>query len=243
MSGAGFRVGAFEIDLRWWLLALAMAAIACGLGFWQLNRAAQKIAHEDAFYDRLAMMPISCAAAVRQARPAYVRVQLDGWFVPRNEYLLDNRTANSVAGYEVLTPFRCVDGTRLLVNRGWIPAGESRDVLPAWTTPSVLVQLSGFIYVPSGLPPLIGDNAWRPTWPARGPKRIGYLDVQRMQAEGLPGQYRFPVTVDAVGVGVFLPNYSVEAVSPTRHWGYAVQWFAVALGIVLYLGYRSLRRT
>ena len=243
MSAPRFRFGRFEIDLRWWLLALVMAAIACGLGFWQLSRAAQKTALEDAYYDRLAMTAVSCAAAVAQTKPAYVRVDLDGVFVPGREYLLDNRTANSVAGYEVLTRFRCRDGTRLLVNRGWIAAGDSRDVIPIWTTPSQPVRLSGFVHVPAGLPPLIGANDWPRSWPASGPKRIGYLDVQRMTAEGLRGQYRYPVTVDAAGPGVLLPNYSVESVSPTRHWGYAVQWFAMALGIVLYLGYRSLSRS
>lgn len=243
MSGPRFRFGRFEIDLRWWLLALVMAAGACGLGFWQLSRAAQKIALEDAFYSRLAMTPISCGAAVRQDSPAYVRVDLDGAFVPGREYLLDNRTSKSVAGYEVLTRFRCSDGTLLLVNRGWIAAGKSRDVLPAWATPAQRVRLSGFVYVPAGMPPLIGADEWPPAWPATGPKRIGYLDVQRMTAEGSPGQYRYPVTVDVPGPGVFLPNYSVESVSPTRHWGYAVQWFAMALGIVLYLGYRSMSRS
>lgn len=243
MPGPRFRFGRFVIDLRWWLLALVMAAGACGLGFWQLSRAAQKIALEDAFYNRLAMSPVSCAAAIRQLRPAYVRVDLDGTFQPGREYLWDNRTASSVAGYEVLTRFRCTDGTLLLVNRGWITAGASRDVAPSWRTPAQRVRLSGFIYVPAGLPPLIGKDEWPRAWPASGAKRIGYLDVQRMTEEGLPGQYRFPVTVDAAGPGVFLPNYSVESVSPTRHWGYAVQWFAMALGIVLYLGYRSLSRS
>lgn len=242
MASWRLRYTTFQIDLRWWLLALVMAAIACSLGVWQLARADQKITLQDAYYDRMAMEPVSCARAIATPNPAFVRVRLDGKFVPSREYLLDNRTSNGVAGYEVLTPFRCTDGTLFIVDRGWIPAGVSRDTLPRWATPQNDVRLSGFVYVPTGLPPLLSSSDWPEGWPAQGPKRVGYLDAERMRAEGSPGQFGYPIFVDAPGEGVFTPNYTVESVSPTKHWGYAVQWFAIALAIVAYLGYRSISR-
>jgi cytochrome oxidase assembly protein ShyY1 len=237
------RFTTFQVDLRWWLLAIAMAAVAVRLGIWQLDRADQKIALQDAYYDRIALNPVPCARAVGEPRPAYVRVRLDGRFETGREYLLDNRTSDATAGYEVLTRFRCTDGTLFLVNRGWIPGGSSRDRLPVWTTPSEPVRLTGFVYVPTGLPPLIDQDDWPVAWPEAGPKRIGYLDPERLHTEGPPEQFRYPVYVDAAGPGVFKPNYAVESVSPDKHWGYAVQWFAIAAAILAYLGYRSISRT
>ncbi len=236
------RFTTFQIDLRWWLLAIAMAAIALRLGLWQLDRAEQKIELQDAYYNRIATEPVGCGEATRSSAPAYLRVRLEGRFLPGREYLLDNRTANGVAGYEVFTAFRCTDGTRFLVNRGWISAGASRDVLPTWQTPSNVVRLTGFIYVPTGLPPLVGEDHWPEAWPASGPKRIGYLDAERLKAEGPPTQFRFPVFAEGAGPGVFTPNYEAESVSPDKHWGYAVQWFAIAAAILAYLGYRSISR-
>lgn len=237
------RFTTFQVDLRWWLLAIAMAAVAVRLGIWQLDRADQKISLQDAYYNRIAVEPVSCAEAAREPRPAYVRVQLDGKFETGREYLLDNRTSDATAGYEVFTRFRCADGTLFLVNRGWIPAGSSRDALPRWSTPPEPVRLTGFVYVPTGLPPLIDQDDWPVTWPQAGPKRIGYLDAERLQTEGPPEQFRYPVYVDGAGPGVFKPNYAVESVSPDKHWGYAVQWFAIAAAILAYLGYRSVSRT
>ena len=42
---------------------------------------------------------------------------------------LDNKLRRHRAGYEVVTPLR-VDGEHVLVNRGWIEAGRTRDALP-----------------------------------------------------------------------------------------------------------------
>lgn len=242
------RFGRFEFDTRWWVLAAAMASVAVALGFWQLDRANQKVALESAFFDRMAMAPMPCAAAIATAEPAYLRVRLDGRYAQGTQYLLDNRTAGGVAGYEVLTPFVCRDGATLLVNRGWLAGDPSRGAIPTWTTPSEPVSLTGFVYVPTGLPPLVDDTEWAEPTERPDVYRIGYLDVERMQQQSKnargsnAGHYRYPIVIDSSGPGVLQSNFDIGPVSPTKNWGYAVQWFAIAAAILGYLGYRSARK-
>src|SRR5262252_7479595 len=104
LSGYSFRP-------RGWALAAAAAACAVFilLGNWQARRADEKRA----------------LAAAMQNR----RIALSGTFLPQYTVLLDNKIYNHRAGYEVVTPLR-VDGESVLVLRGWIEAGRSREVLP-----------------------------------------------------------------------------------------------------------------
>ena len=265
--GLGAKV---RIDLRWWLLALAMAAVAVRLGFWQMERAELKEAMQGRYFDRLAMAALPCAHLAAARDVAFLRIALTGRFEPGREYLWDNRTYQGQAGYEVLTPFVCTDGTRVLVDRGWIATGGDRARLPRWFTPIVPVSLVGFVFVPaSGVQWFISS-----AWPVGWPKRVGRLDLERIVREqtlpvpvaadpvasdpavadrvigarvaaaratelsGAGAMYRYPIIIDGAGSGTFAYNFEPASISPLRNRGYVVQWFAIAVGILGYLGYR-----
>jgi surfeit locus 1 family protein len=70
------------------------------------------------------------------------RMSLRGVFRPELTVLLDNKVRNHRAGYEVVTPLR-VDGEHVLVLRGWIEAGRTRDAVPEVRTPSGPVSVEG----------------------------------------------------------------------------------------------------
>jgi surfeit locus 1 family protein len=116
-SGYSFRP-------RGWALAAAAAACAAfiALGNWQARRADEKR-----------------ALAVQMEKR---RVSLSGVFRPEYTVLLDNKIYHHRAGYEVLTPLRVGD-EHVLVNRGWIDAGKSREVLPQVRTPAGEVRVEG----------------------------------------------------------------------------------------------------
>jgi surfeit locus 1 family protein len=56
--------------------------------------------------------------------------------------LLDNRIRNHRAGYEVVTPLR-MDGDNVLVLRGWVEAGKTREALPEVRTPTGPLRVEG----------------------------------------------------------------------------------------------------
>lgn len=116
-SGYSFRP-------RGWALAAAAAACVAfiALGNWQARRADEKRA---------------LGAELEKKRVALI-----GEFRPEYTVFLDNRIRNHRVGYEVITPLR-LDGEHVLVNRGWVEAGRTRDALPQVRTPAGRVKLEG----------------------------------------------------------------------------------------------------
>src|SRR5579872_13748 len=109
--------------------------LLCKLGFWQLSRAEYKQAlHEQREKAQsrggltaqdLLSLPSSNLKAW-QFQP----VLLKGSYLNQYTILLDNKTNNGQAGYHVIVPVALNENTLILVDRGWIPLGPSRAILP-----------------------------------------------------------------------------------------------------------------
>ena len=110
---------------------LALAVLFASLGAWQLRRAEASTA-------MLALFASGTAGDVLVSLPMeldddsrFRRIELDGEFVTQPQFLLDNMLHEGAAGYHVLTALRIADvPERVLVNRGWVPAGVDRGALP-----------------------------------------------------------------------------------------------------------------
>ena len=121
-----------SVRQRWWLVmlaAIATASLTARLGWWQLDRAAQKIALQATLDERAKLPPIDGAmslAATVEAASAQLdrRVRLVGRWSAAHTVYLDNRQMNERPGFFVVTPLLLADGTAVLVQRGWLP----RDV-------------------------------------------------------------------------------------------------------------------
>ncbi|MEQ8484293.1 MAG: SURF1 family protein [Pseudomonadales bacterium] len=210
------------------LFALLMLPITIALGFWQLARAAEKQALEDSFYDRFGMLPVPAPAD--PAGIDFLRVRLEGRYLPGRDYLVDNRIERGRPGYWVVSVFGTLDGRRWLVNRGWLAGAPQRDQLPEVPGADGAQTLVGVVWPDTGLPPLLAPDPW----PAGWPRRVQRLDVARMAADDervVPVEIR--LEPDQPGVLEAAPTQIDFA--PARHQGYAVQWFGLAL--VLCVGY------
>jgi surfeit locus 1 family protein len=210
------------------LFVLVMLPVAVSLGFWQLDRAAEKRALETRYYERQGGLPID--RPVRPGALAFARVRLSGRYLPGLDYLVDNRVRDGRPGYWVVSVFAADDDRRWLVNRGWLAAPPQRSVLPVVPTPDGPVTLVGIIWPNTGLPPLLAADPWPDAWP----RRVQRLDVARMAAAD-PGIVPVEVRLEAGQAGVFAAAPLHLDVLPERHQGYAVQWFALA-GVLL-IGY------
>src|SRR5262245_2557009 len=92
--------------------------LTIALGFWQIDRGAQKRAIEEARLASFGALPMD-ENRIEDATP-YARVRLEGRYDERHQFLVDNHTRRGVPGYVVITPFDTIGGRRLLVNRGWV---------------------------------------------------------------------------------------------------------------------------
>ena len=105
--------------------AVLLAALGCvagiALGNWQTGRAQEK----------------------RELAAALKPVFLRGEFLPKYTLYLDNKVYRGRPGYQVVQPLRLDGGRHVLVNRGWLAAGPSREQLPEVRTPGGEVALDG----------------------------------------------------------------------------------------------------
>jgi surfeit locus 1 family protein len=216
------------------VLTAAAVALFAALGFWQLGRAAEKRALAADF---AAGGPAIEWRLLPPDAPRYQRVALRGRYDPQHQFLLDNRSHESVAGVEVLTPLVLDDGSAVLVNRGWLPYGATRRDLPPVTVGGEKRDVVGRV---DELP---RPGIWLEAPPAAGwPRLVQYPRMDELAAalgrELAPRQ----VLLDPGVPDGYVRDWAVPGAPSNRHLGYAVQWFALAAlagAIWLVLGFRK----
>lgn len=130
--------------------ALVVIVATVLLGNWQARRAD----YRGGLQDQARAMGERAPLEVRRAAdiaPAsrYRPAAADGEYVADRQVLLDNRTHNGTAGYQVLTPLKLNDGSHLLVARGWIASTGKREP-PAPMPPAGRVKVTGRLNAPPG---------------------------------------------------------------------------------------------
>jgi surfeit locus 1 family protein len=230
LRGRAFRPG--------WGASIAAAiaiAIAVLLGNWQVWRAEEKLALQERFDDRGRGAVLQISARAIDARAVeFFRVAARGEYLSRHTILLDNRVQNGIVGYQVLTPLR-IEGGELcvLVNRGWVAAGSRREVLPQFSTPAGVRTIEGIAVVPArkffelggGADPAADSG---PVWQ--------HLDFERIaRTTHLPLQ---PFVIQQTGAAEdgLQRVWERPDTGVNIHRGYAFQWYALAILIlVLYV--------
>lgn len=163
----------------------------------------------------------------------YYPICLHGRWDPAHTLLLDNQIVSHQAGYDVLTPFYVPGEQRpFLINRGWIPGSPDRQLpkLPQLQgTPQATV--CGLLYQPAKTPPILNhDYAASSVWP----RRIQTLALPLLNQQYPSHVHRWIILLNKKTNNVFTTHWkSVTMISPERHIGYAVQFFALALIIVV----------
>ena len=215
------------------VILLALLTIFISAGLWQLGRAGEKYDLRAAFaagslVENLNEPVINVDATEHRFR----MIELTGRYDPQHQILLDSIVADGRNGYLVLTPFNTGDQT-VLVNRGWLAANADRNVLPDLDVDNE----SRTIIARINQLPRPGITLDAPTgetidWP----QRLLYpTRDQIVAALGTPvPDYQLLLRADQDDG--YLRNWKAVEVGPTKHYGYAFQWFAFAmLALIIYV--------
>lgn len=222
------------IKIRNWKLAILALIFFCffvGLGVWQYNRAKLKESLIKTYAERTALAPQSGTALKEPNDWRFYRVSLTGTYDNAHTFLLDNKTQHGKVGYEVYTPFHAKDVPEpILVDRGFIPIGDSRDILPTINEVSGDVTIIGMLNVPPVYKSLgkLTDSATN-SWPLR----IEYINLPELGNEAGLTFYPYVLNAQPNDPGAFDVEWKVVTTTPERHMGYAVQWFALALTLLI----------
>ncbi|HAW93014.1 MULTISPECIES: SURF1 family protein [unclassified Arsukibacterium] len=217
----------FGIHKVWLLITVTAFAILSKLGYWQLQRAEEKTIQISQLEQLQQQGPLNW-----QQLTVLTAHEADGvlfadqgrWLKPY-VWLLDNQIVQGKVGYDVIVPMQNTDSSQLLlVNLGWVAAGNDRSVLPDFTIPQQL-SLHGLIRSEVGGFRL-GANTEKEGWP----QRIQQPELEQMAAQ-LPVS-TLPFMLFQQDDSPFLPHYKAVVMPPEKHHGYAFQWFMLAIAVV-----------
>ena len=216
-------------------VCVLMFALLLRLGFWQLERADYKedlAAQVQSNSKHEISKPHEILSSSPDAAWSFRRVQIVGHFDRTRQYLLDNRTSNGRAGYHVLSVFRYGD-FNVLVNRGWVPVGDDRRVLPSIGVDDQQIVLNGRLAPLPGSGLSLGESGYdEKNWPKV---------VQRVELEVMQRQLEVPLLATVLLLDAEHPAclhcqwVAVKGISAQRHRGYAFQWFALAAAFIVLL--------
>jgi surfeit locus 1 family protein len=232
----------FHFDWRMFLFTAALFPFLIALGLWQLEREHEKLVAEKVYETRSANEPTD-VSSIDWTNPDlnWIAIRATGFFDNTRQLLLDNRTLNSVVGYEVISPFY-TDDRVLLVNRGWIAQGPSRQSLPELGLTEEQITITGHIYVPDGELMILGaEEAVTDRWP----KVIQSVDIQVLSSVMDEAFEPHIVRLDENSTAVLQTNWTAINMRPEVHRAYAVQWFVMAsvlMFLYLFFSIRKLER-
>ena len=157
------------------------------------------------------------------------RATLHGRYLPKNEVLLRLRPAESGPSYQSLVPFRTDSGLTILVNRGWVKAGEANAVPDIPAAPSGETTLTGMIRA---------DEAQHQSAPI---KQEGYQQVYSIHTEQVGSLIDAPLAHDYIQLSADQPGVlnamPIPQLDRGNHLSYGYQWIAFGIMAPLGLGY------
>ena len=164
----------------------------------------------------------------------YLPVRLDGKYDTSRYFLLDNRVNHGQVGYDVYAPLLMSDGAVILVNRGFVAQGRTREQLPQINTPGDPVQLKGLLDRPPSKTVLLADNVHQATaWP----RVLQYIDIEEIGNMLGVRMFDMILWLSADDPHSLVSHQPALKLDSAKNTGYAFQWYAMtaALSIIYFV--------
>jgi len=209
------------------IFVVVFLPLLLSLGAWQVVRGFDKQDILDQYDFNKSLVPIeSYELSMEGIEKNYYRtVSLEGQFM-QESYLLDNRIYRQKSGYEIFSLFKTDSNNYFLINRGWVDKKETTKMkFPK------KVRIQG-LYTPFkrfGLS--LSNEAPSYGWP----KLVQELSFQQALNDLSPEYNPQPAVIQlsAGSPGAFEPIWRPTIFKAARHYGYAVQWFGLALVLLI----------
>ena len=220
----------YRFNASWWptLAAIGGIVLTLALGNWQLGRGHEKAVLAERVTAASHDAPIGLAGPeVKADDVVWRRVEASGRFEPKYAVLIDNRIVRGTVGYFVVMPLKIADSERyVLVNRGWIAATGSRNVLPPIATPAQTVHVTGLATVPGQrylelATNTIEGNVWQ------------NLTLERYRATVPIALQPVVIQQESDADDGLVREWAAPDLGIDRHYAYAFQWFVMAAAILI----------
>jgi len=208
-----------------------------GLGAWQISRGMEKRATQHAYQDEASFTAWHDGVEVR----SFQRLKATGRYDVEHQLVLDNIIINSRYGHYVVTPLLIsADKPVLLINRGWIERDADGFDANRLSLPDGEITVRGRA---GSLPKAgykMGDAIEaNQNWPMHAV----YPSIEEVTAALGREIQPFVLLMDHTEEHGFLRHWVPSEFGPGKHFGYALQWFAMGavLSGLLVWNYRKKR--
>lgn len=221
----------FILSLNWkiTLFCALLFPLLMYLGFWQLDRANQKQITLSELAQLESKVAVDLTGLTVDADPLveYRRVRGEGRLDTKRYWLVENKVVNGKIGAYVVAPFYLDSGLSIAVNLGWVVLPLKRDEEIKIDIKKARTYVSGTLSRPSKSPLINESHNTFKAWP----HRLLQIDIYQMQQhlgiELLP----LVVNLDPDNPNAKYINWQPVNMPPSKHIGYAVQWFSLALAL------------
>ncbi len=211
------------------LTFLLLLLLVLSLGVWQIDRGYNKKELENTFLERQSQPVKEIKYNEFLESDLYRNVVLEGKYLEKI-FFLDNRIHNGKLGLKVFSPFETTNNNLVLVSRGWIEL-EDRSKLPTVNTTKNVLKLQGVLRPESQDFVLENEEMNNKNNP------ILLQTVNLSELSNFLGKPLSPYILELseLSESAFVKTWQPINLSSFRHFGYAVQWFGLA--VVLIVGY------
>ena len=223
------------------IITLVTMYVMASLGQWQYEKGEYISNLQHTINERKSLPPVSMEELPHEFDDQiFLPVIVSGAFDTEHHFYFDNRIVNGVAGYDIFTPFRTDDGHAILVNRGWLKQGRTRQDLPEFDTDASKVSFKALMDRPPSKDFLLAENVHgNVSWPMV----LQYIDTQEIS--GMLGYEIMPMVLrlDKDADHGFYREIPVLRLDSAKNTGYAFQWYAMlAALLVIYVAVNTKKK-
>ncbi len=207
----------WQINLSSASFFVLFVVVFLALGVWQLDRAASKQYWIEQKSVGLTNEPTFIEFLANFEGQEFERLALRGHFDQQVYWWLQNQIVEGQVGQDLLVPFITLNGDAILVNLGWVTEDTVHQV-PEFD--GRIITLNGFYRKPFDLP--FVNNIFvtdKPSVIEVKPSDFPYND---MVAD-------WYLQIDPAQPEALTTHWQTSTVSPAKHYGYALQWFVMAV--------------
>jgi surfeit locus 1 family protein len=210
--------------------------VLLALGFWQLDRTDQKETIQRQFMYRYESSPVdlnkNTPERVEKDLMLWRKSVIQGNYSTAHIFLLDNQVVDSQVGYFVFTPFKlATESLWVLINRGWVKAGPSREVAPRIKTPETGIKINGVIKPPPRTGLMLGQGGIEKITGTT--YRVQHLNIDQIAEYTKLRFLPYVVRLDPNDPYGFKREWRLPGSGKEKHLGYAFQWFALAITLLI----------
>ncbi len=125
----------FALSKKWvgyLSVAVVFAIICAGLSHWQWERRGENLALQEKLDANYNARPVDLSSVLPNldsysASDEFTPVRVTGTYLADDYFLARDRSYNGFPGFEVLVPLETESGEIFVIDRGWVPTGNTHD--------------------------------------------------------------------------------------------------------------------